>query len=138
MEELLSSIDQKLDWVIYCLIGFLVLSAIRTFFVATGHIQANWKNREADYYGDLFRKEKYQELLKHLDKALEKDSRSLYPVWYKAKTLYQLEQYEEAGELFDRVQTIEPDWMDNAQSYLDRINKLELALEKHRRSGEKV
>lgn len=121
--QLLSSIDSNLQIVVYLLAAFLLVAIIQGVFSIRQVIKRGLSKAVSDAYADLLKEGKYAEALKGLEQSIAKKPKDMQLLWLKGKALFYLERYDEAKVVYERIQDMEPDWLEHAQRYLDRIEK---------------
>ena len=125
MEDLLTSIDRKLDIVIYCLVALIIVAFVRIVLLYISHFKNQAEPLENAHYAKLLKNEKYLQILKLADDDLDLNPNALWPNWYKAISLYKLQRYDQARNTFETIQIIEPSWENTIAPYINAIEKTE-------------
>ena len=121
--EIFSSIDSQLSIIIILFGVLIVIEIIRAVIVVASSKKQTAQEKQLEFYTDLFRKQRYDEVIEFTTSYLKDNPTNVQIMWLKAKTLYQTDRLDEAKDIYFQILTMEPDWTDEAQRYLDRINE---------------
>ena len=126
--QILSSLVEikvALYWLIAILSVGVFASSIRAGLALRSAVRREKADRVSREAGGLYDDGKLEEVLAYCDDELKTRPKDPYAMWYKAKALYQMKDYENAEELLRRISITAPTWDEgHVQPFLRMIASL--------------
>ena len=74
---------------------------------------------------EMLDKDCNKELIQYAKEHLKERPNHTYALWYLAKGHYNLKNYSQAKELFEKIGKTEVSWLEIVEPYLDKINNIQ-------------
>ena len=126
--EILQSLNEIkiIMYIVLAVLGLGVVLAVFMIIGVTSKILKYKKQEEFNFLGqEMLDKDCNKELIEHAKEHLEERPNHTYALWYLAKAYYNLKNYAQAKELFEKVGKIEPSWVETVEPYLDEIKDIQ-------------
>jgi len=130
MDNELLSILTDIRTAIYWLLAVVIVGVIANWIRAGISIKNAMGKKLDDLFTDeaseLYDKGQFGDLISHCEEYLNSRPNHSYALWYKAKALYQKQEYKKSKECFEQLSKNEPSWDEsNIQPYLKKIEVIE-------------
>jgi len=126
--DILQSVNE-IKTLIYIVLAIVGLGAILITFIAinVASKMAKYK-REEDFNfhaQEMLDKNCNTELIEYAKEYLEERPNHTYALWYLAKGHYNLKNYSQAKELFEKIGKTEVSWLETVEPYLNEIKDIQ-------------
>lgn len=130
MEEEILSILNEIKIAIYVLLTVVIVGVIANWIRAGASMKNLIRNKLDDFFKEeacrLHEEGKSKELIGHCEDELKKRPNSSNALWFLAKAYYQIEDFEQSKEHFEKLSTLEPSWYESdIKPFMEKIDELE-------------
>ena len=126
--EILQSVNE-IKTLVYIILAIVGLGAILVIFIALNVTSKMGKHQKEEDFNfqaqEMLDKNCNKELIEYAKEHLEKRPNHTYALWYLAKGNYNLENYSQAKELFEKIVKTEVSWLETVEPYLDEIKDIQ-------------